>query len=1166
MAKYTLDQLQRLSDKIHAEEMSVLMEFCGPVFLGEEFEGWEPPSLQEYTQRKNYVSLLLRSLRIHLCLDLIREGHTSCAEYFKNDWKEFLESLKFLEGVLEDSGEVLSDAVDIILLLGPEKRNDLLRQLGFSARLKIRKRRPLRADVPCNALPMADYCLETGRKEEFRRIISNLIFLSEERNEEKPALHRQLIISVLRHAVDPDPELTCRLCESQQHYFDGVVDPNACLFYWFYGVSMAILGQQQEALPLLEKCHTLCMAVEGETSWIGMRAEVTRQSYLLYRGDAAAAERYLWDSLKKTDEGFYPAMDMSADFVSANTLAVLLAFHQDKQTIRRFLPELIRFRDYCVSLEASSKSPLLTVRHAENLLSTYYMETGDYLLSADHALNALQSIPPNNLEAYPSDVILYTNLLLIYSALNDAEKKAYYMRKLESMSDEFEDDSYAKSRVSLITSSVTARQQGDPKMLEQYRQQLREFSFAITRGEFQAAESTAENVTFAQWILTLCSGLLDSGTATRDELFRCRKLIKYFWQQPERYPFNDAQKLSCYLLLAVIQDQLGARGALSYIEQGLRYIDTLSDVREAYITVLRTAAAMYYAYNRTDEALSMVDRVLSGITSAWQKATAYLNDHKVCQLLSLIQPNFNVCCAVLRAAADSAELYERVLQFKDLPALVGRERNRLLRLAPVDEELKEQIFALQDQLAAAELNDSLRGTNTAQDVAARLERKEAAFAAQFPQNLSFTEISFDRVCQKLPDNCAILEYFVALGSSAFTRRVYREDDWELDIFVTVKRNGAAQLHHIRLPRADLILAQASEFIYILQNPEDLAASGRKPSLRAGLYRSLIAPALPFLKGISGLYIAPDDRLCNLPFEILCADGSGLLQDNYRICRLVCGRDLLFCDDRDTSGGSSFILGGPNYESEQGERSLSRTRGGMQLEPVSDLPFSAVEAVHVGRRCRSAVYSGDAATKYALQEALPCSIIHLATHGMFDEQLESDSLYSSHLVFAGYNKWVTNKTESSRCGNGVLTADEISRMDLRKTELVVLSACQSGLGDTSFGSVRGLLSAFSAAGARWMISHMWKANDFATAVLMDAFYSAYLSRGMDVPDALQYAKQHLRTVTIRELHQEGWLDLPKDIPFPESIRWEISDMRTWPENETPFADEFCWGGFTVHKSR
>ena len=180
----------------------------------------------------------------------------------------------------------------------------------------------------------------------------------------------------------------------------------------------------------------------------------------------------------------------------------------------------------------------------------------------------------------------------------------------------------------------------------------------------------------------------------------------------------------------------------------------------------------------------------------------------------------------------------------------------------------------------------------------------------------------------------------------------------------------------------------------------------------------------------------------------------MLQDQYKVCRLVSGRDLLFCDDLESTEGSSFILGDPNYDSERGERSHSHSRGAqMSLEPVAELPFSGVEAARIGQRCRSRICTGDAATKFALQDALPCRIIHLATHGVFDDQLETDSLYASHLVFAGYNKWVSNKTESSYCGNGVLTADEISRMDLKKTELVVLSACQSGIGDTSYGSVR-----------------------------------------------------------------------------------------------------------------
>jgi CHAT domain-containing protein len=375
------------------------------------------------------------------------------------------------------------------------------------------------------------------------------------------------------------------------------------------------------------------------------------------------------------------------------------------------------------------------------------------------------------------------------------------------------------------------------------------------------------------------------------------------------------------------------------------------------------------------------------------------------------------------------------------------------------------------------------------------------------------------------------------------------------------------LDYLKIKRGDIILEQAERLISILQDPGDVSTSGEKASLRAELYRKLIAPVLPFLDGIDNLYIAPHDQLCNLPFEILYADGHGLLQDEYKICRLVCGRDLLFYDNCETTGGSSFILGNPDYEAERGERISSKTRSVQKsLNPVSALPFSGVEASRIGRRYHTRIYTGNAATKYALQEALPCSTIHLATHGVFDDQMETDSLYASHLVFAGYNKWVSNGTESRFCGNGVLTADEISRMDLKKTELVVLSACQSGLGDTSYGSVRGLISAFSAAGARWIISHMWEADDFSVPILMDAFYDAYQNKGRDVPDALQYAKNYLRTVTIGTLRREGWLDLPDDIRFSEDIRLAIADMRGCPNDTKPFEDEFYWGGFTVHKSR
>ncbi len=1167
MANPSLEQLRLLSDKIHEEEMSILLGRMSALFLNEDAAEEDRKNPRAQTEREKNVSVLLRSMRIHLCLDLIRQGHSSCMEQVKKDWDEIIDCLKFLEGVWNIPNELYSDAVDIILLLDPTKRTELQRLLDFSTRLKIKKLKPLRYWVVNCAFNMANYCLETSRADELFRIIPNLVALSAERNMGDLDMHRVVTVNALRYVVDNDRALTCEICDANLRFFNGISDENACYFYWFYAFSLLNIDRTEKAVPLLKKCHDLCVHVEGERSWIGARAGSLYYYQQLITGDSHEAEQYLWDSLKKIENKFYANMDESADFVAANTRAMLLIFRMDKQNLRGLLPELQRFRDYCVTVADQNINPNLTVRQAENLLSGYYWEVGDYLQAADHARKALKSIPANGVPVKPSNVILYTNLLLIYTGLNDADQMEYYLRKLDDLSGTFEDNDYERFRVSIIANTARKKLGIRSEGFEEDLRRLLALYQDMVSSRVNPSTSVSKNVAFAQCILDLCSGILDSGTASKEDLLKFRYIVNYFRNRPDAYPFNDVQKATCYTLMAQIEWQLGSPKALDDLARCLYYADHIAASREVYISILRFAAVVYYNYNRMDAAMAVIDRVLSGITSAWQKATAYLNDHRVCELLSFIQFHFNVCYAIMRTAAPPEKLYERILQFKDLPALVGRERNKFLRLAPVDETLKKQIFTLQDQLAAAELNDSLNGSNTAQAVADKLEQKEAEFAAHFPQNLYFTDITFKRVCEKLPENAAIVEYYFVPEESALSSKPYESSALSLDVFITSKRNQSVRLNYLKLREGDLIANQAAEFIEILQNPDDISASGKKASLQAALYRGLIAPVMPFLEGIANLFIAPDNQLCNLPFEILCADGSGLLQDRFKVCRLVCGRDILFYDDYQPTEGSCFILGNPNYDADYGDQTNSQTRNGqISLEPVSSLPFSGVEAKRIGRWCHSGVYSGDAATKYALQNALPCRIIHLATHGVFDDQFETDSLYASHLVFAGYNGWVSHGTESSSCGNGILTADEISRMDLKKTELVVLSACQSGLGDTSYGSVKGLLSAFSAAGARWVISHMWAASDFSTPILMDAFYNAYLNNGMDVPDALQYAKKYLRTVTIGELRRNGWLHLPADIPFSDDIRAAIDDMRHWADSETPFKDVFFWGGFTVHRFR
>lgn len=1164
MHKSTLEQLRLLSEKIQEEELSFDIAFMAEALMGENPAGEDP---RKRTEREKSASVLLRSMRIQLCLNLISQGYSSCVKEVRQDWDEIMKCLKFLACSEKISGELLSDAADIVLLLDPGKRNDLLAALDFSTRLRIKAPKPLRFPVISCGFSMADYCMETGRTAERAQILANLASLSEERNQANPKAHRVVVTNVLRCTVDTDGGLTCKIGDCSKPYFEGITDRNACAFYWFYAFASLQTGRTEEAVPLFRKCHDLCMEVEGERSWVGARAGMYYCYVQLPTDRSGASEQFLWDALRKTESGFYAGMDGSADFAAAITRAVLLRWKMDRQELRGLLPEIQRLRDYCVSAEPNNVNPLLTVRQAENLLSGYYLEMGDYLQAASHARKALASVPPAYIPAEPTDVLLYSNLLLIFTALHDTDQMEYYVQKLRDISDEIKDDRYTLSRVLLLVNTAEKRLKMEQTAGEKELQYLREFHQSILKAPVEPSASVSENVVYSQWLISLCMDFLDSGTVSRDDLLKFRDIALYFQNRPAIYPFSDAQKVTVSAMLAQVEMQLGSPRALDHLAQCLHDAENIAPSREVSISVLRFAAVVYRHFNRMDEAMAVIDKALSGITAAWHKGTAYLNDHRVSELLMYIQFHFNVCYAIMRTAAQPEALYQRILQFKDLPALVGRERSRLLRLTPVDEVLKGQIFALQNQLAAAEWNDSLNGTNSAQRIAAELEQKETEFAARFPQNLQFTPITFRRVCQKLPENAAIVEYYFVPEESALSGKPGQDGALALDVFVTAKRNGTARLHHLRLGNGQTIVGQTDEFVEILTEPDDISAFGRKSSLGTALYRSLLAPVMPYLEGITDLFIAPDGPLCSLPLEILHGDDGSLLQDRFRVCRIVCGRDILFFVDQTASGSGGFILGDPNYDSERGEHTDSQLRGGeMGLEPVLPLPFSGIEARRIGRRCHGQVYSGDAATKYALEKALPCSIIHLATHGVFDCQLEADPLYASYLVFAGYNRWVSRKTESSHCGNGVLTADEISRMDMRKTELVVLSACESGLGDTSYGGVKGLLSAFSAAGARWVVSHIWQANDFSTPILMDAFYDARLNKGMEVPDALRYAKNYLRTVTIGELRRNGWFDLPDDDRIQAEIRDSVNEMYHWNDREKPFTEEVFWGGFTVHRAR
>ncbi|MEO1146845.1 MAG: CHAT domain-containing protein, partial [Cyanobacteria bacterium J06638_22] len=229
---------------------------------------------------------------------------------------------------------------------------------------------------------------------------------------------------------------------------------------------------------------------------------------------------------------------------------------------------------------------------------------------------------------------------------------------------------------------------------------------------------------------------------------------------------------------------------------------------------------------------------------------------------------------------------------------------------------------------------------------------------------------------------------------------------------------------------------------------------------------------------------------------------------------------------------------PPYEG--GFRGISNQRSSDfgSLNTFAPLPGTEEEAAAIAPLLSNPlVLDGADATEEALKQVDRPSILHIATHGFFLQDQDclavpntrsgreafvdiistddvdcvptprnvENPLLRSGLVFAGVNQRDQFPDGSE---DGVLTAQEVAQMNLRGTQLVVLSACETGLGNVvNGGGVYGLRRAFVLAGAESQLMSLWKVDDFGTSELMQGYYER-ITRGMGRSEALREVQREL----------------------------------------------------------
>jgi len=204
------------------------------------------------------------------------------------------------------------------------------------------------------------------------------------------------------------------------------------------------------------------------------------------------------------------------------------------------------------------------------------------------------------------------------------------------------------------------------------------------------------------------------------------------------------------------------------------------------------------------------------------------------------------------------------------------------------------------------------------------------------------------------------------------------------------------------------------------------------------------------------------------------------------------------------GAPSYYLAGPTSSISTTERKSPQMTYNLRLESdetLADLPATKTEVDRISGILESKgwevkTYTQEQALEANIKESYKPRVLHIATHGFFqpDSTKGSNPLLHSGLMLAGAGSTLKGERKEEE-EDGILTAYEAMNLNLDNTDLVVLSACETGLGEIKNGEgVYGLQRAFKVAGARSLIMSLWKVNDEATQELMVRFYKNWLGEG------------------------------------------------------------------------
>jgi CHAT domain-containing protein/Tfp pilus assembly protein PilF len=538
----------------------------------------------------------------------------------------------------------------------------------------------------------------------------------------------------------------------------------------------------------------------------------------------------------------------------------------------------------------------------------------------------------------------------------------------------------------------------------------------------------------------------------------------------------------------------------------------------------------------------------------------YLSEHESVAYASSRKRGLDLALSATQfSALENDALFDAVIRSRALildemstrlAAVRGRQNSELERELSLVVTARERLASL--LVRGAVTGESTSNAETLLDARREVEAAErqlAAKSADFRSELGRQQAGLRDVRRTLPSDAALVSFV------RYDRINRRHQDHGAPAYM------AFVLDHPGAAPVAVNLGSAVEIEALIERWRREIAPGalkaeRGPSQAEHAYRAvglalrrrLWDPLVGPLGAKTRVLIVPDGAINLVSFAALPLDSRRYLAEGDRVLHyLAAERDMLWPAQEQSRVASFLALGGPDFgtpssptadtlpsagrpqpSGSASPRSTDPCRGldAIEFTPLSESAREALEVEAIWKRTMQAgstVLTGQQASERALKQSVAGSrIVHLATHGFFlasrcfesspttrgvgglapATEAQANPLQLSGLAFAGANE----RAQHTREDDGVLTADEVAGLDLRNAQWVVLSACDTGVGEVKVGEgVLGLRRAFQIAGARTVIMSLWAVEDLATREWMRALYEARLGRSFDTARSVRQAQ-------------------------------------------------------------